>query len=40
MYGTVFDIEEKGSDMVVYCSFGGLLMRVAGAYDAMSAFRK
>lgn len=40
MYGVVFDMEEKGNEIVVYCSFGGLLMRVSGSLDAMSSFRK
>lgn len=40
MYGTVFDIEEKGSEITVYCSFGGLLLRVSGGPDAMATFRK
>ena len=40
MYGVVFDIEEKNNEMVVYCSFGGLLMRVSGSADAMGSFRK
>lgn len=40
MYGVVFDMEEKGNELVVYCSFGGLLMRVSGSVDAMAGFRK
>jgi DNA-directed RNA polymerase I, II, and III subunit RPABC3 len=40
MYGVVFDIEESPTELVVYASFGGLLMRVAGSLDAMSGFRK
>jgi len=42
MYGVVFDMEEKekGSDLTVFISFGGLLMRVSGSADAMSSFRK
>lgn len=40
MYGVVFEIEEKGNEMVIYASFGGLLMRVAGSLDAMGGFRK
>ena len=30
MYGSVFEIEEKGNEIVIFASFGGLLMRVAG----------
>ena len=42
MYGVVFDMEEKekGSELIAYISFGGLLMRVSGSADAMSSFRK
>lgn len=40
MYGVVFNMEEKGNELVVYCSFGGLLMRVSGSVDAMGGFRK
>lgn len=40
MSGVVFELEEKGNEVVVFCSFGGLLMRVAGSIDAMSNFRK
>jgi len=40
MYGSVFDMEEKGNELVIYCSFGGLLMRISGSVDAMSNFRK
>jgi DNA-directed RNA polymerases I, II, and III subunit RPABC3 len=40
MYGMVFDLEEKGNELVVYISFGGLLMRIAGPLDAMANFRK
>ena len=40
MYGVVFDFEEKGGDLTVYCSFGGLLMRVSGGLDAMANFKK
>ena len=40
MYGVVFEIEEKHNELIVYCSFGGLLMRVSGSIDAMANFRK
>ena len=40
MYGVVFEIEDKGNELIVYASFGGLLMRVAGSLDAMAGFRK
>ena len=40
MYGVIFDIEEKGTELVAFMSFGGLLMRVAGSTDAMSGFKK
>ena len=40
MYGVIFDLEEKSGELVAYMSFGGLLMRVSGSIDAMSAFRK
>jgi hydrogenase maturation factor len=40
MYGVVFDFEEKSNDLVVYCSFGGLLMRVSGSVESNSPFRK
>ena len=40
MYGVVFDFEEKSNDLVVYCSFGGLLMRVAGSVESNAPFRK
>ena len=40
MYGVVFAIEEKGNELVVFCSFGGLLMRVSGSMEAMASFRK
>lgn len=40
MYGVVFEIEESPTELVVYASFGGLLMRVSGSLDAMSGFRK
>jgi hypothetical protein len=40
MYGVVFEIEEKNNELVIYASFGGLLMRVSGSFDAMAGFRK
>jgi len=40
MYGVVFEIEEKNNEIVIFASFGGLLMRVAGSLDAMAGFRK
>ena len=40
MYGVVFELEEKNGEMVVFCSFGGLIMRIAGSLDGMSNFRK
>jgi hypothetical protein len=36
----VFEIEEKSNELIIYASFGGLLMRVSGSLDAMAAFRK
>ena len=40
MYGSVFDMEEKSNELIIYCSFGGLLMRISGSVDAMANFRK
>ena len=40
MYGVVFDITEEKGEVVIYTSFGGLLMRVAGTQTGMQAFRK
>jgi hypothetical protein len=40
MYGTVFEIEEKSNELIIFASFGGLLMRVSGSFEAMGGFRK
>lgn len=39
-YGVVFDITEKNGELTVFASFGGLIMRVNGKTNALSAFRK
>ena len=39
-YGVVFDIVEKAGELTVFASFGGLIMRVNGKANALSAFRK
>lgn len=39
-YGVVFDIIEKNNELTVFASFGGLIMRVNGKANALSAFRK
>jgi DNA-directed RNA polymerases I, II, and III subunit RPABC3 len=38
-YGVVFDIAEKNGDLTVFASFGGLIMRVSGKANFLSAFR-
>jgi hypothetical protein len=40
MYGVVFEMEVNTENIVVYASFGGLLMRVIGTHDGMQNFRK
>jgi hypothetical protein len=39
-YGVVFDITEKNNELTAFASFGGLIMRVSGKANALSAFRK
>ena len=40
MYGTVFSIEEKDQDLVVFASFGGLIMKLSGRKNVLGGFRK
>jgi DNA-directed RNA polymerase I, II, and III subunit RPABC3 len=39
-YGVVFDVVEKNNEITVFASFGGLIMRVNGKANSLSAFRK
>lgn len=41
MYGVVFELEEPNdNEMIVYASFGGLIMKLRGKKAALAAFRK
>lgn len=40
MYGVVFEIEESGNDLIVFASFGGLIMKLKGEKNFLSGFRK
>ena len=42
MYGIVFEIEDKPkeSEMIVYVSYGGLIMKIKGKKSVLAGFRK
>lgn len=41
MYGVVFEIEEgNDGDLIVFVSFGGLIMKVKGKKTVLGGFRK
>lgn len=40
MYGVVFELEDAGDDLVVFASFGGLIMRLRGKKVELDGFKK
>lgn len=40
MYGVVFELEDAGEDLVVFASFGGLIMKLKGKKTVLAGFRK
>ena len=40
MYGVVFEIEKSNDDLVVFASFGGLIMKLKGKESTLAGFRK
>jgi DNA-directed RNA polymerase I, II, and III subunit RPABC3 len=40
MYGTVFQIDERDGDLIIFASFGGLIMKLSGKRNFLSSFRK
>ena len=41
MYGVVFEIQKaKDEDLIIFASFGGLIMRLKGKESVLAGFRK
>ena len=40
MYGVVSEIEDAGEDLIIFASFGGLIMRLKGKKVELEGFRK
>ena len=40
MCGLIFEIEDNEGDLVVYASFGGLIMKIKGKKSDLGCFRK